>query len=102
MSEDISLTRGALNAMMPENCDCAGINGLANELDKAVGRGDITETDATQTFGELIDPDCPGKKYKPVSAEACTSNSCSIPEKVCGHNRGSGFLIAQMMKIRAD
>jgi len=102
MSGEISLTRGALNAMMPESCDCAPINSLANELDKAVGRGDMTETGALQAFGELVAPDCPGKINKPVSEEKCTSISCSVPEKVCGHPRGSGFLIAQMMKIRAE
>jgi hypothetical protein len=90
-------TQALLKSMQPEHCDCAGIKGLAYELNQAVAMGEIIVEQAVIFYEAAIDQDCQGKKPDPKE----NFTGCGI-DRVCGHTQGPKFLDSLVTKIKAN
>ncbi|HET6863777.1 MAG TPA: hypothetical protein VFH37_01060 [Candidatus Saccharimonadales bacterium] len=99
--EATSVTRQAINELIPESCDCTEIRVLATAYDDSVQAGHMTHDQAVAGFSDTIRADCEGKVFREEAETelSCFADSCSIPKKVCKHGK---YLIAMSRKVSPD
>jgi len=98
METDPTVARIVIDSMVPEPCNCSGIEAVADALEAAVKDGKMTAAEAIDRFGSTIDLDCQGMKEneKPLIV------GCGSPEMICGHRSGAGFMVRAAFELRTN
>lgn len=95
MGASESAPKLVLCAMKHANCDCTGMKALINTLGGQVEEGVTSTNEAIDTFGRLLDYGCKGQVPNDSVIEGCGAS-----ETMCGHQKGSSFLLEQALGLR--